>query len=165
MTKSRYDRIEKFFKNHEKLYFFLRIIYKYASYPVFVLYPLLLIYTFLNRQIADFVKILVIPAVTFAMVTLLRLLINRARPYEALDINPLIKKNKSGQSFPSRHAASVFIIAMAFLYVNIYAGISLLILGAVMCAARVLAGVHYVSDVVVGAVISVILGVFGFFII
>lgn len=165
MTKSRYDIIEKFFKNHEKLYFFLRIIYKYASYPVFVLYPLLLIYTFLNRQIADFVKILVIPAVTFVMVTLLRLLINRARPYEALDINPLIKKNKSGQSFPSRHAASVFIIAMAFLYVNIYAGIALLILGAVMCAARVLAGVHYVSDVVAGALISVILGVFGFFII
>lgn len=165
MTKSRYDRIEKFFKNHEKLYFFLRIIYKYASYPVFVLYPLLLIYTFLNRQIADFVKILVIPAVTFVMVTLLRLLINRARPYEALDINPLIKKNKSGQSFPSRHAASVFIIAMAFLYVNIYAGIALLILGTIMCAARVLAGVHYVSDVIVGVVISVILGVFGFFII
>lgn len=165
MTKSRYDIIEKFFRNHEKLYFLLRIIYKYASYPVFVLYPLLLIYTLWNRQIADFVKILVIPAVTFVMVTLLRLVINKARPYEALDINPLIRKNKNGQSFPSRHAASVFIIAMAFLYVNIYAGIAMIILGILICVSRVLAGVHYVSDVIVGAVISVILGVFGFFII
>ena len=165
MTKSRYDKIERFFKSHEKLYFLLRIIYKYASYPVFVLYPLLLIYTFWSGRIAEFIKILVIPAVTFVMVTLLRLITNRARPYEVLDINPLIKKNKSGQSFPSRHAASVFIIAMAFLYVNVYAGVALLILGSLMCVSRVLAGVHFVCDVVLGALISIILGVFGFFII
>lgn len=165
MTKSRYDRIEKFFRNHEKLYFFLRIIHKYASYPVFVLYPFLLIYMIWNKRAAESVKIFVIPAVTFIAVTLLRLVINRARPYEVLEINPLIKKNKSGQSFPSRHAASVFIIAIAFLYVNIYAGIALLILGVLMCVSRVLAGVHFVSDVVVGAAFSTILGVFGFFII
>ncbi|MBR1732092.1 MAG: phosphatase PAP2 family protein [Ruminococcus sp.] len=163
MTKSRYEKIERFFKSHEKLYFLLRIIYKYSSYPVFVAYPLLIVFLFFNGRIADAVKILVVPAVTFLAVTLLRLIVNRARPYEALEITPLIKKNKSGQSFPSRHAASIFIIALAFMYVNIYIGIALITLGVLMCLSRVLAGVHYLADVITGALIAVLLGVFGLY--
>lgn len=165
MTKSRYDKIESFFKSHDKLYFLLRIIYKFSPYPVYVLYPLMHFYIIYCGRIADAVRIVVVPAVTFVSVTLLRYFINRARPYEVLDIDPLIKKNKSGQSFPSRHAASVFIIAMAFLYVNVYAGIAMFVLGVLMCVSRVLAGVHFLSDVVVGAIISIVLGIFGFFII
>ncbi|MCR5653638.1 MAG: phosphatase PAP2 family protein [Ruminococcus sp.] len=165
MTKSRYDRIEQFFRSHNKLFFFVRIIYKFSPYPVYVAYPLLHIYLIWQGRYAEAVRFVVVPAVTFVSVTVLRMIINRARPYEALDINPLIKKNKSGQSFPSRHAASVFIIAMAFLYVNVWAGIALFILGIIMCASRVLAGVHYISDVAAGAAIAVILGIFGFYII
>ena len=101
---------------------------------------------------------------TFVSVTLLRYFINRARPYEVLDIDPLIKKNKSGQSFPSRHAASVFIIAMAFLYIQTKIGIIMLILAAVIGVTRVLAGVHFVRDVVGGAAIGIIAGILGFFI-
>lgn len=165
MTKSRYDKIYGFFKRHDKLYFLLRIIYKYSSYPVFVLYPLLIVYLFYKGRTEDAIKTVVVPAVTFIAVTLLRLIINRARPYETLDITPLIKKNKSGQSFPSRHAASVFIIGMAFLYTNIYAGIAVFALGVLMCISRILAGVHFITDVITGALSAVLLGVFGFYII
>lgn len=165
MTKSRYDKIESFFRAHDKLYFLLRIIYKYSAYPVYVAYPLMHFVIIFQGRYADAVRIAVVPAVTFIAVTLLRMIVNRARPYEALDINPLIKKNKSGQSFPSRHAASVFIIAMAFLYINVYAGIALFVLGVLMCLSRVLAGVHFPSDVVVGAAIGIALGIFGFYII
>lgn len=165
MTKSRYDKIERFFKSHNKLFFLLRIIYKYSPYPVYVIYPMLHIYLIWSGRYQEAIRFLVVPAITFISVTILRKIINRPRPFEALDISPLIKKKKLGQSFPSRHAASVFIIAMAFLYINIYAGIALFVVGIFMCVSRVLAGVHFISDVLAGALYSIVLGIFGFFII
>ena len=165
MTKPRYDKIERFFKAHDKLYLLLRIIYRYSPYPVYAAYPLTHFYIIWQGRYPEAVRFAVVPAVTFLSVSILRKIINRARPYDTLEINPLICKKTKGQSFPSRHAASVFIIAMAFLYINTYSGIALFILGALMCLSRVLAGVHFISDVLAGAAIGIALGIFGFFII
>ncbi len=164
MTKSRYEKTERFFNNHAKLYSVLKFIYKYSAYPVYLLYPLLIVYLFFKGRVFEALRVLTIPAVTFISITIIRKIINRPRPYEALGITPLITKNKIGESFPSRHAASVFIIALAFWSINIYFGIAILALGIIMCLSRVLAGVHYISDVAAGAVISIILGIFGFFV-
>ena len=91
MTEKSYKKIEVFFKAHDKLYFLLRIIYKYLPLLIYMLYPVLLVNTFIHMMVNgekdDFIKTLVIPAVTFLSVTLLRKVINRPRPYEALDIN------------------------------------------------------------------------------
>lgn len=111
-----------------------------------VSYLLLLGYLAITWDIR-FILSAAVPAFVFLSVTAFRKLFNRPRPYEVMELPPLIPKDKKGESFPSRHCASAFIIAGAFLYVNIYAGIAFFLLAAAVALSRVFAGVHFISDV------------------
>lgn len=168
MTEKTYNKIGEFFRSRDKLYFLLRIIYTYLPILVYILYPVLVLNTFIEMLkgggAEDFVRTLVIPAVTFVSVTILRKIIDKPRPYEALNIDPLIKKDTKGKSFPSRHSASIFTIAMASFMFSPEVAVVLIIMGVIMCVSRVLAGVHYISDVVCGALYSIILGLIGLYI-
>lgn len=168
MTEASLKKIISYFRTHDKAYFVLRIIYSYLPIVVYILYPLLLI----NNLIAvikgsspeNFIRTLTVPAVTLISVTALRIIINKPRPYEAMDITPLFKKDTVGKSFPSRHSASVFTISMVSFGFSTAVGVFLVILGIVMCVSRVIAGVHYISDVIAGALFSVVLAIIGFII-
>lgn len=167
MTKRTYDKIESFFKRHRFWYKLLKFAYTYIPLLIFFSYPIVLVWQLIQTGITSrtFLKILIVPAVIFAFVTVFRKAVNFKRPYEKLDINPLIKKDKQGQSFPSRHSASIFIITMSFIYINVYLGIAAMILGIILCITRVLGGVHYIRDVMAGALFSIIVGYFLIFLI
>ena len=60
--------------------------------------------------------------------------------------------------------ASAFILSYAFLYINPVLGIISLSISLVMASLRPLCGVHYISDVVAGILISSIIGILFFFI-
>ena len=82
-----------------------------------------------------------------------------------MDITPLIAKDKQGQSFPSRHVFSAFMIGMCFLQVSgILAGI-IFAVGVFLSVVRVLGGVHFLQDVIAGAVLGIAIGIVGFYII
>lgn len=109
------------------------------------------------------IRFITVPALTFLFVTVVRKLINRERPYDALGYEPLLSYKKGkGKSFPSRHTASALIIAFAFLYMHTGLGIVCLCLALCVAVSRVLAGMHYVSDVVCGCVLSVLGALIGF---
>lgn len=127
----------------------------YAAYPV------LLIALALGRD-GRFWPALLVPAVSFALVSLVRRGINAPRPYEALDIQPIIQKDTQGKSMPSRHVFSIFMIAMTFLWVLPWAGGVLLGLGALLGCIRVVGGVHFPRDVIAGAAAGVFCGAVGF---
>ncbi len=95
-----------------------------------------------------------VPAAMFFLVSVFRHFADFQRPYEKEGIVPLIKKEKCGHSFPSRHAASAGMVAAVWTAYCLPAGI--FFLAVLIAASRVFAGVHYVRDVLVG-------GVFGFF--
>ena len=135
---------------------------KYVPYIVFLSYAILLIVLAVTWDIRFF-RVVLVPAVTFFLVTVFRRAFNFPRPYEKLEISPLIPRNKKGQSFPSRHVASVFIIAMALLFCCPPAGIAMLVIGCFIAVTRVLAGIHFPRDVVAGAVFSIAAGAVGFF--
>jgi len=120
-------------------------------------YPALLAGLALGRD-GRFWRVLVVPAASFVLVSLVRRGINAPRPYEALEIDPIIKKGTQGKSMPSRHVFSIFVIAMSFLWVLPWAGIVLLFLGALLAAARVIGGVHFPRDVLAGAAVGVLCG-------
>ena len=106
-------------------------------------------------------KYVLICFVPFALVSVARKIINRKRPYEIYDFYDKAPKDKLGQSFPSRHATSVFVIATVALFFNFYLALPLILLGLLMCVARVLLGIHFISDVLAGAAIGVISALLG----
>jgi len=75
-----------------------------------------------------------------------------------LNIDPLVKRNKSGESFPSRHVLSVCIIAVSCFYINIWIGVLMSVIAVFIAVIRVLSGVHFIKDVVAGAFISYVIG-------
>ncbi len=95
---------------------------------------------------------LAVPAFCLVAVTVIRARINRTRPYDALGYAPLLpKESGKGESFPSRHTASAWVIAMAYWYLSpVYGGL-MLAAAVLVGVTRVLTGVHYLSDVLVGA--------------
>lgn len=113
---------------------------------------------------ALFWRVLVGPAIGFALETGLRAKINAPRPYEALAIDPLIKKDTKGKSFPSRHAFSIFVIATCWLAYSPWIGVALMLAGVVLGWIRVLGGVHYPRDVVAGAALGIVVGLMSCFV-
>ena len=104
-----------------------------------------------------------LPALCFVAVSALRWLIKRPRPYETdgAGIEPLGEKRSRGNSMPSRHVGSAFVISMVILPECLIGGIALLVVATGVGALRVLRGVHYPSDVLVGALIGVAFGAVG----
>ena len=93
--------------------------------------------------------------IPFLAVTLLRKFVNAPRPYELYDFYILPPKDRRGRSFPSRHAFSIFCIGVCLCTIELALGIILLALGVLLCIARVLLGIHFVRDVIAGALIGV----------
>ncbi|MBI2047602.1 MAG: phosphatase PAP2 family protein [Candidatus Liptonbacteria bacterium] len=80
------------------------------------------------------------------------------RPFEALHFTSLIPE--SGSSFPSGHAAFYFALATALFFYNRRAGIWYFILSLLIGVARIFVGVHWPLDVLAGAVLGVLCGLF-----
>lgn len=100
--------------------------------------------------------------VPLAALTAVRAKLDHPRPYEVYGLEPLIPKETRGRSFPSRHVYSICVIGTSFLYLDPPLGVLLLALGALLSAARVLSGVHFLKDVLAGAVIGILSAVVGF---
>ena len=136
---------------------------------VYALYPLLLIYLavyHLTDKEPGFVPALLVPGISFVLVSIFRSWYDAPRPYEIPGAEPpLIKKDAPGKSFPSRHIFSIFVIAVTFFWVWPVPGILIGIAGVLLAWSRVAGGVHFPRDVVAGALIGVFSGVIGYYVI
>lgn len=113
---------------------------------------------------SNLVRAVIVPAATFALVTVLRIAINRPRPYEAHDIDALVQKDTHGKSMPSRHMSSAVIIAFTYSMVwPLWGGI---LFAACACIAftRIVGGVHYPTDIAAAIAIGLVCGAVGFFV-
>lgn len=102
----------------------------------------------------EILKALLIPATGFFLETFIRDRLNFERPYERTGVPPLIPKQTKGHSFPSRHAFSVTMIAMMYVFYLPYIGIVMLAVAAFLCVVRVKGGVHFARDVIAGAALA-----------
>ncbi len=139
---------------------------KWVTYFFFAAYALLWVYGFFEESFTprDFAKIFIIPVALLLVVTVLRLAIDRARPYSAdgAGITPLKEKRGERNSFPSRHLACAAVIATVFLPYLPAVGILLYLLSVGLGYTRFASGWHYPSDLVVGFLLGVAVGVFVF---
>ena len=128
-----------------------------------IVYLTLLATTYLQEGLGKQIWMYVfIPASGFVILSLLRKKLNASRPYEVWEIVPLLDRDSPGQSMPSRHVFSATIISMACLHANLSVGFILLILSAILGLVRVLGGVHYPKDVLVGYACGLVWGVIFF---
>lgn len=142
----------------------LKII-SHASVLICVLaYAVILVFSYISSPVSA-VKVAAAALVPYVIVTVVRKFINAKRPYEIYGFYTAPQKNKTGQSFPSRHVFSCFVIATLAYSVSLWLSIALFVVGACLAMARVLLGIHFIRDVLAGAIIGVISGVIGIIII
>ena len=152
-----YQRLTAPLRRSPNAIFFLQLFNGSITRLMYLLYPLLLAYIFWYQK-ERILPYILLPGLAFLLVTLIRKTLNQARPYEAWDIQPFLKKETQGQSMPSRHVFSATMISMCFLTFNLCLGAVLLILSATLAVCRVLGGVHYPKDVLVGMAIGILAG-------
>lgn len=86
-----YKYISRYLNNHRQLVNGLFIFNRLITKVMFFSYPIVVIYS-LVKKMADWPMFVIVPAISFLLVTGLRKVFNARRPYEVYPINPLEKK-------------------------------------------------------------------------
>ena len=159
MTKQQYERISAPFRAPVRRKA-LVLTNRALTGAVYAAYILLCLYLLLHAD-RRLIAVLLVPAVPFVLLSFIRKRINAPRPYEALDIDPLIHKDTKGKSFPSRHVFSAFVIAMAAGAVLPALGAIIAGIAALLMVIRVIGGVHFPRDVIAGALCGILSGAIG----
>lgn len=158
-----YDHIAGKIENRPFLLSLLRTFNRLMTVVMPIVYLTLLATTYLQEGLGKQIWMYVfVPASGFVILSLLRKKINAPRPYEVWEIVPLLDRDSPGQSIPSRHVFSATIISMACLHASLIVGSILLILSVFLGLVRVLGGVHFPKDVVVGYICALVWGVIFF---
>ena len=91
---------------------------------------------------------------SLAINQIILLFIHRIRPYDA-GISHLIVDKSADWSLPSDHATAVFAVVFAFMLQKLNGRfLILLVLAALVCLSRVYVGMHYISDILGGALVA-----------
>ena len=158
-----YDHIAGNIENKNFLLSLVKSFNRFMTVVMPIVYLTLLAITYLQEGLEKQVLMYVfVPASGFVILSFLRKKINAPRPYEEWDIKPLLDRDSPGQSMPSRHVFSATIISMACLHASLTMGMICLTLSAFLGLVRVLGGVHFPKDVVVGYICGLVWGVLFF---
>lgn len=161
-----YERLTASLRESPQAVLWVNLLNNSITRIIYLLYPILLVGVFwqtwareeLLQALFATLPYVLIPAVSFVVLSLVRKALNYPRPYEAWPIETIIQKDTNGNSMPSRHVFSATIIAMCVLHVHTYLGLILLLAALVLAVLRVLGGVHYPKDVILGFVVGVLAG-------
>ncbi|MDO8436317.1 MAG: phosphatase PAP2 family protein [bacterium] len=93
----------------------------------------------------------------FGITELIRFFWERQRPFVENKVNLLLSHDITG-SFPSGHAAFFFGLSAVVYFYNKKAGVFFLFASFLISISRVFAGVHWPSDILMGAVVGVFSG-------
>ena len=159
-----YERVRPFFVTHP---YYLSLL-KWTNRLVTLLMPLLYFYVlwavYLKATKAWIVlAYLLVPATGFIILSVIRKRMNWPRPYELGTFPPLLSREGKGSSMPSRHVFSAAIISTVAWGVNPLLSVLGLSLALLLAGVRVLAGLHFIRDVVVGFLSAILWGSFWFY--
>ena len=164
MKHTLYHRIHDYVTCHSNLGQAVVLSTKLLPGIVYAAYPLMLLWLLVFQR-QELLRAILVPAIGFLATTWLRAWINAPRPYEQLDIPHISKKDTVGKSFPSRHAACAAVIAVTALHALPPLGIALSIVALLIALSRVLAGVHFLKDVLSGLLLGGVIGWLGMYLI
>ena len=167
MKKETYIKMTQPFRDNPDMAKGIHIANKLCTGLMYLAYPILLVWLFFNAQFSSFFslpKAILVPAVSFVLLSVGRSIINRPRPYEAFEVAPVIPKDTKGHSFPSRHVFSAMVIALTFVFMSpwTWLGLIFVVVALLLAVVRVVSGVHYISDVIAGILVAVVAAVLGY---
>ena len=166
MQKSTYDSMMEWFEQRPRCAKAISLVNKAITYAVYVAYPSLLVWLACTGS-PLLLRAVLVPFISFVLVTVVRKLINAPRPYEVFGRSSVIPKNTKGKSMPSRHVFSISVISMTFMTAlpTPIPGAIMLAVSVLLAAVRVLTGVHFPKDVACGLLLGVLSGILGFYMI
>lgn len=165
MNKERYTKLMSWVKNNKLMASSIPVINDWTTRVVYIVFLVSLATLGLDMD-KRAIRVVLVCGISFVIVSVFRKLYNQPRPYTTYGVPSFEKKDKKGESMPSRHVFSAFVIAMAMLYIADYLLLGImLVCGILMAVGRVLSGVHYPKDVIAGAIVGIVSGYIGFFII
>lgn len=121
----------------------------------------LCLYFYAKISLLQAAKYLLTLGIPFVVVSLARRFFSAPRPYEIFDFYKEKPKSSEKNSFPSRHAFSVFAISVLMIFVYPIIGSLLFVLGISLCLARLAVGYHFLRDLICGGVIGIISSLIG----
>ena len=124
-------------------------------------YAWLLLMTLNDKGIIELLRIILVTGAPFLVVSVLRERIGAPRPYDIYPFFEKKPKNKKGRSFPSRHVFSIVLIGFIYTTLSLRIGIGIIASALVRAVLRVLLGIHFIRDVLAGAVMGTVAGVIG----
>ncbi|MEK7554075.1 MAG: phosphatase PAP2 family protein [Patescibacteria group bacterium] len=142
-----------------KSQFFDSTVVFFASYFPYVLVVALLALVFFSQHPKlEKLEILLTIAISsviarFGVTEIIRFFYHRPRPFLTLQTHQLLTDN--AWSFPSGHATFFFAMAAAAYLYNKKFGVFFFIVATLITASRVIAGIHYPSDIIGGAIIGI----------
>ena len=140
----------------------------FSSYVQYVLVAvfLLLVYfsEYSRKQKRSILLVTMISSLIarFGITEIIRFFYHRPRPFLALPVNKLLSNgwfySDNAGSFPSGHSAFFFAMATAIYLYNKKWGIGFFLAAILMNIGRIVAGVHYPSDILGGMMIGIVVG-------
>jgi undecaprenyl-diphosphatase len=133
---------------------------QYAAYLMVVGFLVLAYYELgWRKKLYVFVEGVIAVILARGLLTeIIRFFYHHERPFSFYGFSPLIAE--SGWSFPSGHATWFFALATVVWYVNRKWGIAYFVLATLMGIARIYTGVHWPFDIIAGAMLGVLSGIF-----
>lgn len=141
----------------------LKIINDACAYLSAAFFGVLLLLAFLEGAYIDTLILGGSAMVGFVFVTVLRAILNKPRPYEVYDFYAVNPSEREGKSFPSRHCFSAFVIATLSIPLSPLSAVAVFLMAFIIALCRVLTGIHFIRDALVGAIIGILFGVLGIF--
>lgn len=149
-----YKNTVSFIRNH---HLSTSIVYLAKTTPIIVATIYIITLTYLAFTLDKRLLITIIkPLSAFTLVTIMRKVIDRNRPFIKYNFEPLYSK-KTNESFPSRHTVSAMSIALLLFNIDLLLGSVALIFASIVAICRILCGVHFISDVLVAIIISILI--------
>lgn len=134
----------------------------FASYLAYIVVALFLVFVFFSAYSKyEKLEIFVAAATSsiiarFGITEVIRAFYHRPRPFLDLPVQQLLTSTE--WSFPSGHATFFFAIATALYLYNKKWGMVFFVGAILITVSRVVAGIHYPSDILGGALIGILVG-------
>ncbi len=151
------DILILFFVNKTLANSFLDLVVIITHIVPYIFWGLLTMFFFLRKKDRKLALLMIVAiALDFILVTAVKDIVARERPYQVLDVRQLVPE-EANKSFPSNHVQISFLLsAIVFIFYR-KLGIGLFLISLFIGFGRIYLGVHYPSDVLGGTIIGILL--------